>query len=221
MIGEAMLPSVTCVCLTRNRRQFLPRAIECFQNQIYTDLRLLIAADRVEDVSGLVPGDPRISVVLIPTTTIGAKRNAACALVETDLIAHFDDDDISAPGRIADQVLRMLESGSQVDGFKTMKFATDDGRKWWKYMASPRYVMGTSLCYWKSWWAEHPFPERQIGEDSAFVGAAGDVLSCGEAAFDDVPACTSDLMVATVHAGNTGKHKGKGANWQLLGSAAV
>ena len=42
---NAEAPLVTCVCLTRNRREFLPRAIECFLAQTYEPRELLVLND--------------------------------------------------------------------------------------------------------------------------------------------------------------------------------
>src|SRR3954465_8432998 len=109
-----MLPLVTCLCLTRNRREWLPRAIACFQAQTYERRELLIVADG-DDVRDLVAGLPALPPGTLGCTGarlgIGAKRNWGCQRATGELIAHWDDDDYSAPTRLADQVARLLESG--------------------------------------------------------------------------------------------------------------
>ena len=159
---------VTCLCLTRNRLEWLPKAIESFQRQTFRHSELMILADG-QDVSHLVPADdPRIRLIhLDGRPEIGAKRNYGCARAAGDVIAHFDDDDYSAPGRLADQIARLLESGKAVTGFHSMRFT--DGLRWWKYEGTRNYALGTSLCYRRSWWREHSFPAIQIGEDNAMV----------------------------------------------------
>jgi hypothetical protein len=45
---------VTCLCLTRNRPEWLPKAIKSFQSQTYRRRELMILADG-QDVRHLVP----------------------------------------------------------------------------------------------------------------------------------------------------------------------
>jgi O-antigen biosynthesis protein len=198
---------VTCLCLTRNRPEWLPKAIESFQNQTYRRRELMILADG-QDVRHLVPErDPRIRLIhLEGRPAIGAKRNYGCERAAGEIVAHFDDDDYSANGRIADQVQRLLESGKAVTGYHSMRFT--DGVRWWKYEGTPNYALGTSLCYRRDWWNRHRFPAVQVGEDNAMVAAA-------HAAGELVTADTGDLMYATNHSGNTSPRK-LGDNWRPL-----
>ena len=50
------LPLVTCMMLTRNRREWLPRAIACYQAQTYANRELLIVMDG-EDTRDAIPAD--------------------------------------------------------------------------------------------------------------------------------------------------------------------
>lgn len=198
---------VTCLCLTRNRPTWLPKAIRCFQQQTYPYRELLILADG-QDVRCLVPEhDPRIRLIhLDGRPEIGAKRNYGCERAAGEIIAHFDDDDYSAPGRLADQVEHLLETGKAVTGFHSMRFT--DGVCWWKYEGTRNYALGTSLCYRRDWWSRNRFPIVQIGEDNQFVAAA-------HAAGELVTADAGDLMHATNHAGNTSPRK-LGDNWRPI-----
>ena len=198
---------MTCLCLTRNRLEWLPKAIECFQQQTYPHRELLILADGL-DVSHLVPpGDSRIRLVhLADRLEIGVKRNHGCEQAAGDVITHFDDDDYSAPRRIADQIARLVESGKAVTGFHSMRFT--DGANWWRYEGTRNYAIGTSLCYRRDWWKAHRFPALQVGEDNAMVAEA---YSAGQL----VTADAQGLMYATIHAGNTSPRR-MGDNWKLL-----
>jgi O-antigen biosynthesis protein len=202
------MPFVTCLCLTRNRPEWLLKAIASFQKQTYRHSELMILADG-QDVRRLVPEhDPRIRLIhLDGWPEIGGKRNYGCERAAGDVIAHFDDDDYSAPGRLADQVQRLLESGKAVTGFHSMRFT--DGVRWWKYEGTRNYALGTSLCYRRAWWQAHRFPAIQIGEDNAMVAAAwnADQLSTSDA---------GDLMYASIHAGNTSPRRMLGDNWKSL-----
>lgn len=198
---------VTCFCATRNRREWLPQAIANFQAQTYKDKRLLIVADG-EDVQDLKPFDPefRISLCIVPESmrprTLGEKFNLCCEqdnLSGSEVFCKWDDDDYSAPGRIADQVARLEASGKAVTGYNCMRFT--DGKSWWHY-AGPRdhFALGTSLCFRRDWWEKHPFPAKQVGSDVAFVTAAANARQIAS-----VPA--GDMMVATIHPENTSPRK--------------
>ena len=139
---------------------------------------------------------------------IGAKRNLGCELASGSIIAHIDDDDYSAPGRLADQVYRLLDSGKSVTGYSSMRFT--DGRQWWEYSSTlPGYALGTSLVFCRDWWQSHPFPARQIEEDTDFVMRAR-----AERAI--VTADAGAMMYATIHDGNTSPRQLEGSNWRRL-----
>src|SRR5258708_22995278 len=113
---------VTGLCLTRNRREWLGKAIESFQRQKYRRSELMILADG-QDVRHLVPErDPRIRLIhLEGRPEIGAKRNYGCERAAGEIIGHFDDDDYSAPGRLADHVQRLLEKGKALTRFHSLQ----------------------------------------------------------------------------------------------------
>ena len=195
---------MTCVCLTRNRREWLPQAIACFLAQDYVRRELLILADG-DDVRDLVPHDDRIRLVhLEGAPGVGAKRNLGCELARGEIIAHWDDDDFSEPGRLSDQVGRL--SGVAVTGYHSMRFT--DGARWLQYRGAGDYALGTSLCYRRDWWAGHKFPCLQVGEDNAFVAEAA---GAGQLATAD----GSEMMHATIHTGNTSPRILRGDNWSL------
>jgi len=204
-------PSVTCFCPTRNRRRWLPKAIACFQAQTYADLRMLIIADG-EEVGDLIPKDDlRISLCTLrdperPRTS-GEKFNLCCELSKTEIVCKWDDDDYSAPGRVADQVQRLQESGKAVTGYHTMMFT--DGRDWWKYPGPPTFAMGTSLCFRRDWWEKHRFSAMQVGSDVLFSNEAA---NAGQLASADA----GDLMVATIHPGNNSPRRTSGGPWQKV-----
>jgi glycosyltransferase involved in cell wall biosynthesis len=197
---------VTCLCLTRNRRQWLPKAIAAFQAQTHSPRELLVVADG-EDVRDLIPSDPTIRLIHLESSIeIGGKRNFGCEHAAGTIIAHWDDDDHSAPARLADQVGRLESSGRQVTGYHSMRFT--DGAKWWQYSGTLDYSVGTSLCYYRAWWRRHPFPPLQVCEDNEFVR---DAVAARQLATADA----GDLMYATIHEGNTSP-RNMADNWKLL-----
>jgi glycosyltransferase involved in cell wall biosynthesis len=199
---------VSCLCLTRNRRRWLTQAIRCFQAQTYPNRELLILSSG-EDVRDLAGNDASIRIVHIDAEgrTIGELRNFGAGKARGGVVAHWDDDDWSAPGRLEDQVGRLRESGKAVTGYSSMLFT--DGRRWWRYEGARNYALGTSLCYSRDWWRSHRFPAMQIGEDGVFVQAA----SVGRQ-LETAPA--GELMVATVHIGNTSPRRLDSDEWKAL-----
>lgn len=199
-------PLVTCVCITRNRRQWLPQAIRSFQAQTYAEKELLIVSDG-EDVRDLIPVDDQIRLVhLEESHTIGEKRNIAAQYAAGTVIAHWDDDDWSAPDRLADQLVRLEESRKAVTGYSNMFFT--DGRVWWLYRGAAGHGIGTSLCYHREWWERNPFKPLQSGEDWAFVDGA---YQRGQASSVDA----GGRMVASCHRGNTSPRPGhKSSNYK-------
>jgi O-antigen biosynthesis protein len=236
------------LCLTRNRRKWLPKAIQCFLDQTYPWRELLIVSDG-EDVRDLVPevdvfgvgfaglpdsetemrGDSRRApakprrrargpysirhIHLEGSANIGEKRNFGCDRARGDLIAHWDDDDWSAPGRLADQVERLTGSRKAVTGYRSMRFVTEYSggpRHWFLYENKPpTYALGTSLMFRRDWWIGHKFPAKQICEDQDFVATAmlHDELTTAPA---------GELMYATMHDANTSPKIATGIAWKEL-----
>ena len=139
--------------------------------------------------------------------SVGAKRNLGCELARGEIVAHWDDDDYSAPGRVEDQVQRLTESGKAVTGYHSMRFT--DGREWWLYTGPGNYSLGTALCYLRSWWQTHRFEPFDVGEDNLFVARASahGQLIC-------VPA--DDMMWASIHQTNTSPRALHSQSWRKL-----
>ncbi|WP_217638664.1 glycosyltransferase [Nitrosospira multiformis] len=161
---------------TFNRRDFVPRAISCFQRQDYPNKELIIVDDGTDPVSDLIPSDKRIQYIRLPRRlSVGAKRNFACEQSAASLIAHWDDDDWHAPRRLSYQVDHLLSSRAAICGIKDLLFFdTRDGKAWqFNYPDGQRpWLSGNSLVYTREFWATHRFPEINIGEDGCFVWSA-------------------------------------------------
>jgi glycosyltransferase involved in cell wall biosynthesis len=160
---------VSCVMPTKNRRGFIPAAIDCWLRQSYPDRELVILDDG-EPVEDLIPKDSRIGYHRSEGMTTGSKRNLCNELARGEIIVHFDDDDFSAPERIADQVGRLQASGLPVTGYGTLIFWDAVASQAKQYRSSVAgYVCGTSLAYLRSFWQTHRFPDKQQASDNAFV----------------------------------------------------
>ncbi|MDX2253292.1 MAG: glycosyltransferase family A protein [Nitrospira sp.] len=74
---------ISCLCITQpGREEFLKQAIACFNEQTFPDKELVIVED------------PKTGI------TLGELRNLAVAKSTGDMLAVWDDDDLSDPGRL-------------------------------------------------------------------------------------------------------------------------
>jgi len=187
---------VTAVMPTANRPRFVTSAIACFQAQTYEPKELLVLDDG-ESVRSLIPRDNRIRYVHLDTRLVlGAKQNLGCNLALGEVICHWDDDDWSSPSRMEQQVEALLRSRKSVTGYHSMMFYDEIRRRVWHYQGPLDWVVGSSLCYLKSYWADDPFPSISVGQDTYMVLQA-------RTRRELFPLSGRDQMVARRHSSNT------------------
>jgi len=186
---------VSAIMPTRGRPKMSRRCLDCWRAQIWGTKELIILDDSEDPSFPDGIDEPGVHYQALATRhlSIGAKRNHCAFVANGETIIHFDSDDLYGPDRISDQVTRLETSGKAVTGYRNIKFT--DGRNWWKNTNWPGGY-GASLCYRRDWWAKHPFPDTSDGEDWHFVQAA-------MRANEFIAADAGDMMVATMHAGNT------------------
>lgn len=153
------------------------RAVRCFLRQTYENRRLLIYD------SGGIPfriglDDPRITVIKTAgrLESIGKMRNSSMkwATSHDDIVCHWDDDDISYPNRITEQVaalqeLRAQGTGVEVVGSRGMWFWDDRGEAWYYLHPRPYYCVTSSMAYWRSAWERAKFPDTDRAEGHAWL----------------------------------------------------
>jgi glycosyltransferase involved in cell wall biosynthesis len=197
---------VSAIMPTQNRRKFIPRAIESFLLQDWPEKELVVVdsgTDRVEDLIREVPNAKYIFYTepcpeWRPNVPIGTKRNIACENASGEIIVHFDDDDYSQPDRISDQVKKLQKSGKSVVGYNRIKEFSVFSNNLNEYAVAEDMAAGTSLCYRKSWWANHKFPATSFGEDWTFIEEAKDLREL-------VTGDGRQFITSTAHPGNTCK----------------
>lgn len=207
------VPLASAIMPTRGRPQLARDAVELFLAQTWPNKELVVVDD--EDAPSF--SEPpcvcnyyleRYENIryerLRRKLSIGAKRNIACSRAQGEIVVHWDDDDWSAPGRMTDQVERLLSSGLELTGYSEMLFT--DGVKQWLYSGCKDYILGTSLCYRKSLWQRRPFDaDKTTGEDLVFqLGVPHTAVPAGE------------LMWARSHAGNTSPRVYRGPSWRSV-----
>jgi glycosyltransferase involved in cell wall biosynthesis len=110
-------PLVSCIMPTYDRRPFVPLALRAFLAQDYPNKELLVVDDGTQPVGDLVEGRPGVRYLRLGArATIGAKRNLACREAAGEVIAHWDDDDWYAPGRLGYQVEPLLRDEADLTG---------------------------------------------------------------------------------------------------------
>ena len=194
-------PLVACLIPTvPERAHLLPRAIRSWRVQTYEPRILIIALSG--DLSGMKFDDPRIMAVpATPGRLLGHHRNQTCEAAVAqgaEIAVHFDDDDWSAPERVAEQVAELQSSRRDCVGYRTGLFWDEQARRAWMYSNGLKtYCLGNSLCYWLKSWQRVKFVERARGEDTTWLN---EVDSLGLAA-------PEPRMIAGIHAGNAERYK--------------
>lgn len=165
------LPMVSCICITRNRRFYLRRAVKYFQraSELYDGPSELVVVDgspepNQEWVSSSryihLPEPPKKTV---EETRIGHYTNVACDKSQGDIIVKWDDDDWHASTRIMNQV-KALHPFDEAIAFAA-------GIYWYhlleKMACRGHGAGGGTLAFHKKVWKDNPFVERGV-EDTPF-----------------------------------------------------
>jgi len=187
---------VSAVMLTANRPRFVTSAIACFRAQTYEPKELLILDDG-DSIRSLIPADNRIRYFHFDTRLVlGEKQNHGCEMAAGEVVCQWDDDDWSAPSRMEQQARALLHSRKSVTGYHSMMFYDEIHQRAWHYQGPLDWVVGSSLCYLKSYWANDPFPSISVGQDTYMVLQA-------RARRELFPLPGRDQMVARRHSSNT------------------
>ncbi len=225
-------PSVVAIVLTANRPAMARQAVECFRRQTYANKRLLIL-DTGIDSAGYFGDYDEISHewadLSLSTWSIGTLRNDAIArrCGVSEILIHWDDDDLSHPNRLAEQVQLLQSSGADAVGYNECLFWREQtavgraigpgsvewpGEAWLYTSTNPNEAIGSSLCYWRKTWERKPFQPTSQGEDAAFQ------IGLKVAAVTSMPVATFDIgkngdptndsrvqprLLCRIHAGNT------------------
>jgi glycosyltransferase involved in cell wall biosynthesis len=170
-------PLLSCIMPTYNRRRFIPLALERFREQSYPNRELIVIDDGSDPIGDLVRDEPAVRYIRLPRrTSIGGKRNLACAEARGELVAHWDDDDWYAPDRLMRQAAPILRGEADVTGLEN-RFVLQMplGRFWTMNRQLHRSmfvcdVHGGTLVFRRSiWTAGTRYPEVNLAEDAAFL----------------------------------------------------
>lgn len=180
----------------------LQRAIRSFRAQTYAR-KVLYVLNTGEEYAGprLLEREFLCEGQCDRAATIGALRNQANEMMQTDIIMHWDDDDWSAPNRMIEQVEVLAKA--ECTGYCDMLFWDESTALFcgaWHFFPpkGKPYVVGTSLAYWRTAWQRNPFPDTSRGEDAVFLRGLKALVPQEVMGENGYP-----RMVASIHGGNT------------------
>jgi glycosyltransferase involved in cell wall biosynthesis len=167
---EERMPLVSCICPTYNRspryQHLLEEAIASFLRQDYPNKELIV----LNDCPGqeLICDEPGVRVVNVAERypSIGDKQNAAVGLARGELIAPWDDDDISLPWRLSLSVER-LGDGDYFNP-RCYWFLDDEGLHFDHLVG---YANNASLFRRAAFEGVGGYPSKSLGADAALDAA--------------------------------------------------
>lgn len=167
----AEAPPVSCILLARDPR-WVPVAADLFLRQDY-EPRELIVVDAGAGVSEALPHDERIRCILAPAgISTGAARNLACQHARGEFIAHWDAGDWQAPHRLRTTVAALLRESADLAGPNPALYCDLESQQA-SLVEHPVeagfWAAAGSLCYRRSLWEAHPFPDTDLHPDLRFA----------------------------------------------------
>lgn len=196
---------------TASREKWWWQAVRCFQLQTYHQKELLVGSEDGHELARFPPVDG-LRLIHVPRfPRLGTKRNWINRHARGSIIAHWDDDDWYHPRRLEEQVAVLIANPSvHVTGYRTCLFRSPNGC--YLYSGSPKFAVGSSLCYRREYWEGHPFEGENVGEDGRFVQRAMRVILPQEQG--------PERMVAHDHGNNTSPRQrekvGRGADGKKI-----
>ena len=205
--SEENLPNVSIVCVTKNRRVFMPILKYSYMIQSYPEdkLELIIVDDGEDSIEDTLFGVPNVVYVrLDEAKTIGEKRNIGVSRAMYDVITFMDDDDVYPNNSVLQRVAMMMKAPSKECAFCTTIPCYDISR-YSSFMNVPPFqlemserVSEATLIFTKKFWEERKFSEIQIAEGDAFI--RGREQMCRELS-------PQEVIVSLVHPLNTSSRK--------------
>jgi glycosyltransferase involved in cell wall biosynthesis len=207
MPKEEDLPCVSIICVTRNRRIFMPVLNYSYMIQSYPEekMELIVVDDGDDPVEDCFFGVPNVVYVrLDEKKTIGEKRNIGVSKAMYDVITFMDDDDVYPNNSVLHRTSMMLKEPSKECAFCTT-IPCYDIAKYFSFMNAPplklemsERVSEATLIFTRKFWEERKFPEIQIAEGDAFI--RGREHMCRELS-------PQEVIVSLVHPVNTSSRK--------------
>lgn len=201
---EEDLPDVSVLCITKDRRVFMPLLKYCYMIQSYPEdkLELVIVDDGEDSIEDTLIGVPNVKYVRCdPGLTISQKRNLAVQNAMYDILVTMDDDDVYPNNSILQRTAMMLMEPRKECAFCTT-IPCYDITKYASFMNVPPTHLGMServseatLVFTRKFWEERHFDDSvHIGEGNAFI--RGREQMCREVS-------PQEVIVSLIHPKNT------------------
>jgi glycosyltransferase involved in cell wall biosynthesis len=172
-------PLVSCIMPTRERRRFVPLAVDYFLRQDYPNRELIVVDDGHDRVDDLLPADQRVRYLPVASASIGDKRNTAVREAAGTYIAHWDDDDWYAPGRLSAQLGPLVSGEADVTALSMRHVLALRTLEFWRcepaLHARLHYrdrCCGTIVYPRSLWERQGPYLSHNVGEDVRFLQRA-------------------------------------------------
>ena len=203
-LEERLLPNVSIVTITKDRRVFMPLAKYSYLIQSYPEDKLewIIVDDGDDAIDDALFGVPNVVYVRCPKgMSISDKRNLGVDKCMYETVAFMDDDDVYPNNSILQRVAMMLKNPSKECAFCTT-IPCYDIVKYSSFMNIPpmtlpmsQRVSEATLIFTKSFWQEKKFDSSiNIAEADAFI--RGREHMCREIS-------PQEVIVSLVHPLNT------------------
>ena len=164
----AMTGLVSCLTVTKQRLDLLPRAVTCFQRQSYPDRELIVVNDANDGTEEYVASlrDEKIVYVRPEQVNLplGELRNVALVHAHGKYVAQWDDDDWYHPDRLTAQVMMLEQAEADVCLLERWTLAWPDRNLFLRSKRRP--WEGTMVARRKQLPA---YAALSHGEDSVFV----------------------------------------------------
>ena len=165
-------PLISCLCVTRSKKNLLERAIRCFKSQTYINKELIVvyetgdfAAKTIKNITN----DKDIFFIEIkssPKLTLGELRNISIQQCNGYYFCQWDSDDWYHPKRLEIQLNALLSANKKVcllSRWILFDYVTNNA-----YLSCERNWEGSILCD-KSLINNFQYPNCIKGEDTPFI----------------------------------------------------
>lgn len=177
LLSENRYPLVSCLMATKDRRRFIPQAINYFLAQDYRQRELIILDDGDNPVQDLIPNYPQIRYLRLDRQfRLGVKRNILCSLAAGEIILFWDDDDWYSPARVSCQIAPILSGEADLTALGQGLMLNLEDCKFWRSSTQLHEQMwylgvyGGTMAFHRSIWDNGMrFTDEGLGEDAVFI----------------------------------------------------
>jgi len=165
-------PLVSCICITNNRQALLLKSMECFRQQDYPNLELIISYPENDQATKSLVQESSIRNV-IPLErgnelTLGEARNEAVRKCNGEYVCIWDDDDWHHPERISSQIQGLISKKSAGEASVLTRIFLYDNLTGKGYLSFDYTWDGTLLCR-KGILLQNQYAHRNSGEDTHII----------------------------------------------------